>query len=81
MLNLTMCKFWLQGTHYIKHFFFAAGVLILMFAGNVFLRMLVLLMSVFLHISMVLVEDSALLNLFQLMLLQRYLFVILVFGH
>jgi hypothetical protein len=41
----------------------------------------VLLMSVFQHMTMVHIEDSALLNLFQLMLLHKYLFVILVFGH
>lgn len=40
-----------------------------------------LLMSVFQHMTMVHIEDSALLNLFQLMLLHKYLFVILVFGH
>jgi hypothetical protein len=64
-----MCKFGL--TDYIEPFF-AAGVLIPMFAGKNFLLMLVrLLMFVFLHKMMVVVKDFAMLNLFQLRLLKR----------
>jgi hypothetical protein len=71
-LNLMMCKFGFRAHIILEFFCSSVLIIILMFAGKNFLRTLVrLLMFVFLHMMMAIVKDFAMLNLFQLKLLQR----------